>query len=42
MNPELFREFCAYYVREINRVRGDENGRRERLRVELTQVERRL
>ena len=29
-------------VREINRVRGDENARRNRLRVELTQVERRL
>jgi site-specific DNA recombinase len=42
MNPELFREFCAEYVREINRVRGDENARRDRLRSELTQVERRL
>jgi site-specific DNA recombinase len=28
MDPELFREFCAEYVREINRVRGDENARR--------------
>jgi site-specific DNA recombinase len=42
MNPELFKEFCAEYVREINRVRGDENARRDRLRSELTQVERRL
>jgi site-specific DNA recombinase len=42
MDPELFREFCAEYVREINRVRGDENARRERLRAELTQVKRRL
>ena len=42
MNPELFKEFCAEYVREINRMRGDENARRNRLRMELTQVERRL
>jgi site-specific DNA recombinase len=42
MNPELFKEFCAEYVREINRVRGDENARRDRLRMELTQVERGL
>ena len=42
MEPELFREFCAEYVREINRVRGDQNARRDRLRSELTQVERRL
>ena len=42
MDPELFKEFCAEYLREINRVRGDENARRDRLRVELTQVERRL
>jgi site-specific DNA recombinase len=42
MDPELFKEFCAEYVREINRVRGDENARRDRLRSELTQVERRL
>jgi site-specific DNA recombinase len=42
MNPELFREFYAEYLRESNRLRGDENARRGRLRVELTQVERRL
>jgi DNA invertase Pin-like site-specific DNA recombinase len=42
MNPELFKEFCAEYVREINRMRGDENARRDRLRSELSQVERRL
>jgi hypothetical protein len=33
MNPELLREFCAEYVREINRVRGDEDARRNRLRM---------
>jgi site-specific DNA recombinase len=42
MDPELFREFCAEYVRETNRMRGDGNARRDRLRVDLTQVERRL
>ena len=42
MEPELFREFCAEYVREINRLRGDQNGRRDRLQAQLTQIERRL
>jgi hypothetical protein len=42
MDPDLFKEFCAEYVREINRVRGDENARRDRLRSELAQAERRL
>jgi len=28
VDPELFRKFRAEYVREINRVRGDENARR--------------
>jgi hypothetical protein len=27
MDPELFKAFCAEYVREVNRVRGDENAR---------------
>jgi hypothetical protein len=38
IEPELFKE----YVRDINRVRGDENARRDQLRSELTPVERRL
>jgi hypothetical protein len=42
MNPELLREFCAEHLRELNRVRGDGSARRDRLRLELTQVERRL
>jgi hypothetical protein len=33
LNPELLREFCAEYVRETNRGRGDENARRNRLRM---------
>ena len=32
MDPDLFREFCAEYMREINRLRGDESARRDRLR----------
>jgi hypothetical protein len=42
MDPELFREFCAEFTREINRQRGDQAGRREQLAAELRQVERRL
>ena len=42
MDPELFKEFCAEYTRELNRLRGDESARREQLARELRQVERRL
>jgi site-specific DNA recombinase len=42
MDPNLFREFCAEFTREINRQRGDQAGRRERLAAELRQIERRL
>jgi site-specific DNA recombinase len=41
IKPELLREFCAEHLRERNRVRGDERARRDRLRLELTRVERR-
>jgi site-specific DNA recombinase len=42
MEPKLFREFCAEYMREINRLRGGESARREQLVAELRQIERRL
>jgi site-specific DNA recombinase len=42
LDPELFREFCAEFTRELNRQRGDQTGRRERLAAELRQIERRL
>jgi hypothetical protein len=42
MDPKLFRDFCAEFTREINRQRGDQAGRRERLAAELRQIERRL
>ena len=42
MDPDLFREFCAEFTREINRLRGDQNAQRDRLQAQLTQIERRL
>jgi hypothetical protein len=42
MDPELFREFCAEYMREVNRVRGDENAHKAGLEAELSRIERRL
>ena len=42
MDPDLFREFCAEFTREINRLRGDQNAQRDRLQAQLTQTERRL
>jgi site-specific DNA recombinase len=42
MDPELFRDFCAEFAREINRQRGDQAGRREQLAAEMRQIDRRL
>ena len=42
MDPDLFREFCAEYLRELNKLRGDESARRSGLETEVVKVERRL
>ncbi len=42
MDPELFREFCAEFTRELNRLQSGESARRDGLVTELAQVERRL
>jgi site-specific DNA recombinase len=42
IDPELFKEFCAEYLREVNRGRGHENAKRAGLATELGKIERRL
>ena len=42
MDPDLFREFCAEFTRELNRLQSGESTRRDRLVTELAQIERRL
>src|SRR5882724_1907495 len=42
MDPALFKEFAEEFVREVNRLRGLEAGKADRVRTELATVERRL
>ena len=42
MEPALFKEFADEFVREVNRLRGLEQDKAERLKAELAVVERRL
>ena len=42
MHPELFKEFCAEFVKEVNRLRQDQAGQRSALEAELACVARRL
>jgi site-specific DNA recombinase len=42
MDPELFKEFCAEFIREVNRLRLDQAGQRSALEAELVRVDRRI
>ena len=42
MDPELFKEFCAEFIREVNRLRQGQAGQRSALEAELTRVARRI
>jgi site-specific DNA recombinase len=42
MHPELFKEFCAEFIKEVNRLRQDQAGQRSALEAELVRVARRL
>ena len=42
MHPELFKEFCAEFIKEVNRLRQDQAGQRSALEAELARVARRL
>jgi site-specific DNA recombinase len=41
MAPELFKEFCAEFHREVNRLQSEGNAELEAQRAELTKIERR-
>ena len=41
MAPDLFKEFCQEYHREVNRLRSEENATLEGQKVELARIERR-
>jgi site-specific DNA recombinase len=42
MAPDLFKEFCQEYHREVNRLRGEENATVDAQRTELARIERRI
>ena len=42
MHPELFKEFCAEFIKEVNRLRQDQAGQRSALEAELARIARRL
>ena len=42
MDPELFKEFCAEFIREVNRLRQGQAAQRSTLEAELTRVARRV
>ena len=42
MDPELFKEFCAEFIREVNRLRQDQAGQRAGLDAELARIGRRI
>ena len=41
MAPELFKELCEEYYREVNRLRGEENATLETQKAELARIQRR-
>jgi DNA invertase Pin-like site-specific DNA recombinase len=41
MQPELFKEFCAEFIREVNRLKQDQAGQRSALEAELARIARR-
>jgi hypothetical protein len=42
MDPELFKEFCAEFIREVNRLKHDQAAQRSVLEAELTRIARRI
>ena len=42
MDPELFKEFCAEFVKEVNRLRQDQTAQRSALEAELARIDRRI
>src|SRR5262249_20693765 len=42
MEPALFKDFADEFIREVNRLRGLEQDKAERVRAELAIVERRI
>jgi site-specific DNA recombinase len=42
MHPELFKEFCAEFIKEVNRLKHDQAAQRSSLEAELTRVARRV
>ena len=41
MAPDLFKEFCQEYHREVNRLRGEENATLDGQKADLARIERR-
>ena len=41
MQPELFKEFCAEFIREVNRLKQDQAAQRSALEAELVRIARR-
>jgi hypothetical protein len=41
MQPELFKEFCAEFIREVNRLKQDQAAQRSALEAELVRIGRR-
>ena len=39
MDPELFKEFCAEFIREVNRLRHGQAAQRSALEADLTRVD---
>ena len=42
MDPELFKEFCTEFIKEVNRLRQDQAGQRAALDAELARIGRRI
>jgi hypothetical protein len=42
MDPELFKEFCAEFIKEVNRLRQDQAIQRSALEAELARIGRRI
>ena len=42
MHPDLFKEFCAEFIKEVNRLRKDQAVQRSALEAELARIQRRI
>jgi hypothetical protein len=42
MDPELFKEFCTEFIKEVNRLRQDQAIQRSALEIELARIDRRI